>query len=265
MRKIKEVLRLRFEVGLGQRQIARSCSIGLGTVHDYLQRAEAAGVTWPLGRGLGRRPAGGRFVRRSAPDSPGSVGDAGLRRASPAAAEASTRDPAVALGGVPAGQPGRLSLQPVLRAVPALARASKMWCCGRSTRPARSCSSIGRDRRSRSTTAQRWRGAAGASVRRRARRQFLHLCRGHRATSSWQAGSAHTCGPSSSFSGVPKLVVPDNPKTGVTKACRYDPDLNPHLSGDGHALRRRRGAGAALQAARQSLRFILHLVPSVQR
>jgi transposase len=29
------------------------------------------------------------------------------------------------------------------------------------------------------------------------------------------------------FQGTPKLVVPDNAKTGVTKACRYDPDLNP--------------------------------------
>jgi len=48
MRKIKEVLRLRFELGLGQRQIARSCSIGLGTVHEYLQRAEAEGLQWPL-------------------------------------------------------------------------------------------------------------------------------------------------------------------------------------------------------------------------
>jgi transposase len=26
---------------------------------------------------------------------------------------------------------------------------------------------------------------------------------------------------------VPALVIPDNTKTGVTKACRYDPDLNP--------------------------------------
>jgi hypothetical protein len=34
MRKVKEVLRLRFELGLGQRQIARSCGIGLSTVHD---------------------------------------------------------------------------------------------------------------------------------------------------------------------------------------------------------------------------------------
>ena len=49
MRKIKEVLRLRFELGLGLRAIARSCSIGLGTAHEYLQRAEAAGVAWPLG------------------------------------------------------------------------------------------------------------------------------------------------------------------------------------------------------------------------
>src|SRR5437762_6747861 len=48
MRKLKEVLRLRHELGLGQRQIARSCSIGQGTVYEYLKRARAAGVTWPL-------------------------------------------------------------------------------------------------------------------------------------------------------------------------------------------------------------------------
>ena len=49
MRKIKEVLRLKFSLGLGLRAIARSCSIGLGTAHEYLQRAEAAKITWPLG------------------------------------------------------------------------------------------------------------------------------------------------------------------------------------------------------------------------
>jgi hypothetical protein len=35
---------LKFEVGLGLRQIARSCSIGLCTAHEYLQRADAACV-----------------------------------------------------------------------------------------------------------------------------------------------------------------------------------------------------------------------------
>ena len=53
MRKVKEVLRLRFELGLGQRQIARSCGMGLGTVHEYLERAVAAGIFWPLPEGLG--------------------------------------------------------------------------------------------------------------------------------------------------------------------------------------------------------------------
>jgi transposase len=48
MRRTKDILRLRFELGLGLRQIARSLSISVGTVHDYLQRAEAAGIKWPL-------------------------------------------------------------------------------------------------------------------------------------------------------------------------------------------------------------------------
>jgi transposase len=29
------------------------------------------------------------------------------------------------------------------------------------------------------------------------------------------------------FGGVPAIVVPDNLKAGVTRACRYEPDLNP--------------------------------------
>jgi transposase len=51
MRKLKEVLRLRYELGLGQHQIARSCSIAQGTVSEYLRRAQEAGVSWPLPEG----------------------------------------------------------------------------------------------------------------------------------------------------------------------------------------------------------------------
>jgi len=47
MRKIKEVLRLK-SLGLHQHQIARSCAIGQSTVHHYLKRAAAAGISWPL-------------------------------------------------------------------------------------------------------------------------------------------------------------------------------------------------------------------------
>jgi transposase len=53
MRKIREVLRLRWQCGLSQRQIATSCALGLGTVSEYLRRAGAAGVTWPLPAELG--------------------------------------------------------------------------------------------------------------------------------------------------------------------------------------------------------------------
>jgi transposase len=51
MRKLKEVLRLRFELGLRQNQIARSCSISQGAVSKYLKGAQAAGISWPLPEG----------------------------------------------------------------------------------------------------------------------------------------------------------------------------------------------------------------------
>jgi len=48
MRKIREVLRLKLELGLDNRQIARSCSIPHSSVANYLRRIHAAGLTWPL-------------------------------------------------------------------------------------------------------------------------------------------------------------------------------------------------------------------------
>jgi transposase len=48
MRKIKEVLRLHFEKGLSAREIARSLDIGRGTIKNYLDRVQEAGLRWPL-------------------------------------------------------------------------------------------------------------------------------------------------------------------------------------------------------------------------
>jgi hypothetical protein len=48
MRKIKEVLRLKFENHLSVRQIAESCGIGKSTVQEYFDRAQKADLTWPL-------------------------------------------------------------------------------------------------------------------------------------------------------------------------------------------------------------------------
>jgi transposase len=46
VRKIKEVLRLH-SLGLSQRQIATSCAVGQATVSEYLKAAAVAGLRWP--------------------------------------------------------------------------------------------------------------------------------------------------------------------------------------------------------------------------
>jgi len=48
VRKIKEVLRLKCDHRLSNRQIARSCCISHSTVIEYIQRARDAGLGWPL-------------------------------------------------------------------------------------------------------------------------------------------------------------------------------------------------------------------------
>ena len=123
MRKIKEVLRLKFELGFGHRQIARSCGINHGTVSDYIRRAAAAGVEWPLPEGVdepglearlfhrGRR--GLRIVRRR-------IGRQSTTIAPPQACHG-----AVALAGVQAIESGWICLQPVLRALSAVERKAR--------------------------------------------------------------------------------------------------------------------------------------------
>lgn len=52
MRRIKDVLRLYHELGRGQREIARCLQIAQSTVNGYLSRAKAAGLAWPLPEGF---------------------------------------------------------------------------------------------------------------------------------------------------------------------------------------------------------------------
>jgi len=52
MRKIKEALRLCWELGLSVRQTARSVGVAGSTVSDLLYRAKAAGLEWPLPESL---------------------------------------------------------------------------------------------------------------------------------------------------------------------------------------------------------------------
>ena len=48
MRKIREVFRLKFDCDISNRQIAKSCNIARSTVAEYLFRFQQAALSWPL-------------------------------------------------------------------------------------------------------------------------------------------------------------------------------------------------------------------------
>jgi len=70
MRKIREVLRLKFECGRSQAEIAASVAIGETTVGDYLRRARAAGMTWEVARGLSDAEVDTRLFRNNGRSEP---------------------------------------------------------------------------------------------------------------------------------------------------------------------------------------------------
>ena len=52
MRKISEVFRQRFELKHSYREVATSLGISISTISDYVSRARAAGLSWPLPAGM---------------------------------------------------------------------------------------------------------------------------------------------------------------------------------------------------------------------
>ena len=226
MRKVKEVLRLRYELGLGQRQIARSCSLGLGTVHDYLSRAERASMKWPLPEDWDEARVVAELFSSATPP---------------------TRGPDKELPDFAAIQEQRqkhrhLTLQ-------------LLWEEYRQVHPegylySRFCELYQRWRRTQDVVLRQEYKAgekmfvdwAGATIpiysRAGGEPEQAHLFVAVLGASSYTYAEAtrdeqlmNWLGAHMRafefFHGVPQLIVPDNTKTGVTRACRYDPDLNP--------------------------------------
>src|SRR6478672_10386802 len=52
MRRIRDVLRLKYEARLSERAMVAALGISKGAIGSYLSRARAAGLTWPLPEGL---------------------------------------------------------------------------------------------------------------------------------------------------------------------------------------------------------------------
>ncbi|SPD37567.1 transposase (plasmid) [Cupriavidus taiwanensis] len=122
MRKIKEVLRLKWACGLSHWQIARATGVSVGAVSQYAAMAKAAGLDWAQADSLNEDTLESAAVRRTeAGQQPGRTGDAGLPLPAPRAAPQG-RDTAVAVGGIP-GRESRgphLPIHAVLLPLPGL-------------------------------------------------------------------------------------------------------------------------------------------------
>ena len=225
MRKVKEVLRLKFERGLANRQIARSCSLPHSTVANYLARAQAAGLRWPLAEELDEAAVENRLFRASSkPPSQGYPPPD-----FPYIHEELTRHKHVTL---------QLLWQEYKQAHPQgyqYSRFCKLYC--------------------------RWRQKLDLVLRQehRAGEKLFVDYAGQKvpvvnpqtgvlseasifvavlgasnytfAEASWKEDlpswiTSHVRA-LKYLGGAPAIVVPDNPRVGVSRACRYEPDLNP--------------------------------------
>jgi len=70
MRKIREVLRLKYQCELSERKIANAVGVARTTVSEYVGRAKAAGLTWELAEGLPDAEVEGRLFRQIGQNEP---------------------------------------------------------------------------------------------------------------------------------------------------------------------------------------------------
>src|SRR5262249_39975288 len=143
----------------------------------------------------------------------------GAPRAAPARGDA-----AAAVGGASRCPPGRLWLQPFLRA---LSRLGGATVADHAAEPRRRRAPVRRLRRHDAHGDRRVdrRGEDAAGVRRRARRVELHLCRGHLDAGPVRLDRLATAGVCL-HGRARAMVVSDNLRPGITKACFYEPAVN---------------------------------------
>ena len=222
MRQIHEVLRLRHQNQLSVRAIARSCGLAVSTVGDYIKRAEAAGLTWPLPEGMAEEELTKQLFGHGLEAAPAeqplpdwSYIHRELRR------------PSVTLQLLweehrqshPAGysysrfcelyRAWSDTLDPVLRQVHLPGEKMFVDWAGQTVPIYHQDGTVG--------AAQLFVAVLGFS-----NLTFAEAFP-NQQLASWVA--AH-CRAYASFQGVARVTVPDNPKTAVIKACRYEPRLH---------------------------------------
>jgi transposase len=225
MRQIKEILRLKHQNQLSIREVARSCGLPVSTVGDYLKRAEAAALSWPLPDSLSEEQLFEKLM--------GSASEAAVTQDGKALPDWEQLHQELRRKGVtlqllwqeyrqaqPEGygysrfcelyQRWAGTLDPVLRQVHVPGEKMFVDWAGQ-TVPLHSATE------GTVTQAHLFVAVLGAS-----NKTFVEAFPNEQL-SSWIAGHCHAYG---FFGGVAKITVPDNPKTGVLRACRYEPLLH---------------------------------------
>ena len=225
MRTIKEVLRLKLACGLSDRQVAKSCSIGRATVGEYLRRAEEAGLHWPLPEGMDDSKLDALLF--------------------PVAAAVATSLPRPVPDWVETGEEMRkkgvtlfLLWEEYKEIHPDGYQYS--WFCEHYQRWTAKLDLVMRqDHKAGEKMFVDYAGQTVPIIDRgtgeiRQAQIFVAVLGASNYTfaeATWSQSlpdwiNSHVRA-FSYFQGVPEVVIPDNLKTGVTKASRYEPDLNP--------------------------------------
>ena len=223
MRHLQEILRLKHQNQLSLREIARSCHLAVSTIGDYLQRAETAGLRWPLPEGLTEEALHQQLFGHG----PATPSSSGQPVPDWSYIQQELRRPNVTLQLLweeyrqnhPEGysysrfcelyQAWAGTLEPVLRQVHVPGEKMFVDWAGQTVPIHHSDGTV--------SQAQLFVAVLGAS-----NKTFAHAYENQQLP-AWIA--AH-CQAYAYFQGVAKVTVPDNTKTAVIKACRYEPMLH---------------------------------------
>jgi len=223
MRQVREILRLKYEHRLPHRAIARACGVGVGTVSEYCRRAQQAGLSWPLPADLDDAQLEARLFQRV-----GAV--VGVPRPLPDMAwiHEELKRPGVTLQQLhleyvaqhPDGY--RYSqfcwhyhgwvrtLAPTMRQVHRAGEKAFVDFSGQ--RPVISDAQTGE-----AVPVELFVGVLGAS-----RYVYAEAC-SSQDLAAWIGAHVRMV---EFFGGAPAVFVPDNLRSGVTRACRYEPVIN---------------------------------------
>ncbi|WP_200176922.1 IS21 family transposase [Ectothiorhodospira shaposhnikovii] len=224
MRKIREVLRLRYEVGLSALKIAASVKVARSSVGDYERRLAAAGLSWPLPDGLSDT----ELERRLFPPPP-KVSSQSRPIPNWQRVHEELRRSGVTL---------TLLWEEYRAAHPEGFAYS--WFCERYGEWAGKLDLVMRqNHRAGEKLFVDYAGQTAEVIDRstgevRQAQIFVAVLGASSYTyaeATWTQSLSDWIGSHTRafafFRGVPELVVPDNLRSGVRRACRYEPDLNP--------------------------------------